>query len=139
MKKAVPDLIRRQRALDKTMKRYRDVPFEWGKSDCMTMFRSHMVAMGNRKIPKQPKYSTALGAKRALTEMGFETVEALLDSLLPRIPPASALPGDIILAPGSEGLACLTICVGQKAFGWHEDETGAVVMRHRQTVGAWRG
>lgn len=133
------DLLRRHKALEKTLAKYRTVPFQWGKADCMTMFRSHMVAMGHSGLPKQPKYSTALGAKRALSAMGFETIEALLDSLLPRIAPAAALPGDIILSPGSEGLACLSVSLGAKAFGWHEDSQGAVVMRHRHVIGAWRG
>lgn len=133
------DLVRRQEALAKTMAKYRGKPFVWGKSDCMTMFRSHMVAMGVKGLPKAPEYSSALGAKRALKTMGFDTVGDLLDSLLPRIAPAAALPGDVIMVEGSDALDCVTISVGFKAFGWHEDARGATVLVHRETKGAWRG
>lgn len=132
------DLVRRNAALAKTLKKYRGKPFVWGESDCMTLFRSHMVAMGQKGLPKSPKYSNALGAKRALKSLGFDTVEALLDSLLPRISPAKALPGDVILVEGSEGLDCVTISVGFKAFGWHEDAEGAAILVHREVKGAWR-
>jgi hypothetical protein len=134
-----PDLVRRQAALKKTIDKYRDKPFVWGRCDCWAMFRSHMVAMGHKGLPTPPKYANALGAKRALKAMGFDTVEALLDSILPRIAPAQALPGDAVMVDGSESLDCITISVGLKAFGWHEDAEGATVLIHRQVKGAWRG
>lgn len=136
------DLLRRQRALEKTMGKFRKRPFKWGSSDCASLLRSHLVAAGHRKVPKIPSYSTALGAKRAVEKMGFETMEALLDSLLPRIPEARMMPGDIALMGGPEGspLDAVVISVGRKVFGYHEDgEEGAVVITPNELKGVWRG
>lgn len=141
----LPELERRRVALEKTMAKYKAKPFAWGKSDCATLLRSHLVAMGHRKVPKLPAYDSALGAKRALGELGFETMEQLLDSLLPRIAPAMMLPGDIAVTGGPEGspLDAVVIGVGFKVYGFHEDgEDGAVVITpdpDRPLKGAWRG
>lgn len=135
-------LVRRQRALLKTMNKFKERPFAWGENDCASLFRSHIVAMGHKKAPKIPKYDTALGAKRALKEMGFESMEELVDSLLPRIAPAQALPGDVVLMGGPEGevLDAVVISVGGKVFGYHEDgEGGAVVITPNEIKAAWRG
>jgi hypothetical protein len=136
--KSRPDLLRRQAAIDKTVKKYRGRPFDWSTRDCVSMLRSHLVAMGHRKVPKLPKYSDARGALRALRDAGFEDVPALLDSLLPRIAPATALPGDIIVVQGSDSLDAVHISLGFKAFGWHEDSEGAAVLIDREIKGAWR-
>lgn len=134
-----PDLVRRQKALSKTMAKYRGVPFEWGKADCVKMLRSHLVAMGHKKLPKQPDYSTAVGAKQALKEMGFDSVAALLDSLLPKIAGAYALPGDIVLMGGLYGLDTVAISTGGgKVAGWHQDGTGVVVVDPEEIKGVWR-
>lgn len=133
------DLLRRQNALAKTVDKFRDKPFVWGKADCGKLLISHLHAMGHRKLIRPGKYDDALGAKRALTAMGFETVEEWLDAMLPRIPPARALPGDIVLVAGTAGLDCITVSVGMKAFGWHEDAEGATILIHREVKGAWRG
>ena len=138
MPKRLPDLIRRQRALEKTVAKYRDRPHDWRSVDCIRMLRSHLVAMGHKRLPKLPRYDSALGAKRALKEAGFGSVDALLDSLLPRIAPAMALPGDVLLARGDEGLGAVTLSVGLKAFGWHEDAPGATVLVLHEIAGAWR-
>lgn len=136
---AVPDLIRRQRALEKTMAKYKARPFEWGKVDCVTMLRSHLVAMGHKRLPKAPDYSSAPGAKKALKAMGFDDVAALLDSLLPQIPVARALIGDIVLMDGHDGLDAVSIASGgNKVIGWHEDADGLRVLLPRQIKGAWR-
>jgi hypothetical protein len=133
------DLVRRQEAVAKTIAKFRDKPFVWGEQDCGKLLLSHLAAMGHKKLAKPGRYKDALGARRALTAMGFETVEDWLDSLLPRIAPAAALPGDIVVVQGDAGLDCITISVGFKAFGWHEDAPGATILIHREVKGAWRG
>lgn len=132
------DLLRRDGALQLTLARYRDQPFVWGEDDCAGMFLFHLGAMGHRGIEPPKPYSSALTAKRSLKAMGFETVEQWVDSLLPRIPAARALPGDIILVAGDAGLDAITVSVGYKAFGWHEDAQGATILMHREVKGAWR-
>lgn len=132
------DLLRRQAGLEKTLAKYRDKPFEWGRFDCVAMLRSHLVAMGHKRVPKLPGYGSATAARRALKEAGFADVAALLDSLLPRIAPAFALPGDVLTVQGDAGLDAVTISLGHKAFGWHEDAPGATTLIHREVKGAWR-
>lgn len=135
----VPELVRRQRALEQTMAKFRGRPFDWRGADCLTMLRFHLVKLGHKSLPKIPPYRDALGARRALEKAGFGSMEALLDSLLPRIAPARALAADVMLM-GSDGepLDAVVISVGQKVFGFHEDAVGAVVITPAAIKGAWR-
>jgi len=134
----VNDLLRRQRALQKTLAKYRGKPFAWGRADCLRMVRSHLVAMRRRGLPKVPRYRSVLGAKRALKATGHANLEGLLDSLLPRIAPAEMLPGDVALMGGDEHFDAITISVGRKVFGFHQDAEGAVVMTPHEIKAAWR-
>lgn len=139
MAKRKPDLVRRQQALEKTVRKYRGQPFEWGKSDCVTMARSHLVKMGHRGLPKLPKYRDAIEAKRALKKTGHGTLEALLDSLLPRIAPAMMLPGDLgLMGDEDGGRDALVISVGHKVMGWHQDADRLVNIVPARIDAAWR-
>lgn len=115
------DLIRRQRALQKTVNKYQGKALDWKAFDCVRMVRSHLVAMGHRGLPKLPRYSSPIGAKRALKEAGFESLQDMLGKVLVEIPPASMLPGDIALMEGHGTFDAITISVGRKVMGWHED------------------
>jgi hypothetical protein len=132
-------MLRRNAALEKTTRKYRDKHFVWGKYDCLKMARSHLVAMGRKRLPKMPHYQSPLGAKRALTKAGHQSLESLFDALLPRIAPAFMLAGDICVVEG-EGMQCVMICVGKKIFGWHEDAPTPVnvVPYQDQIIAAWR-
>lgn len=112
------DTLRRHRALEKTRAKYRGKPLDWRKADCVRMARTHLVAMGRKGLPKIPAYTSPAGAKRALKSLGFDTLEQLLDSLLPRIAPAMLLPGDLALVQGDEHFDALMICVGHRLYGW---------------------
>jgi hypothetical protein len=133
-----PHLVRRNDALAKTLAKYRGRKFEWGVNDCAKMLRSHLVNMGHRKLPKIGHYRSAVGAKRALKDVGFDTLEQLLDSLLPRIAPAAMLAGDVALMEGDEVLGAVTICVGPKVMGWHQDSEVPVNIVPLQIKAAWR-
>jgi hypothetical protein len=75
-----------------------------------------------------PRIRSALAAKRAMQSNGWESVEDMLDSMLPRIAPAMMLLGDLAVVPGEDGFASIMICAGpQKVMGWHP-ETGAFVV-----------
>lgn len=115
------DLLRRQAATEKTVAKYRKRPLDFVDADCIRMLRSHLVAMGHRGLPHLPRYSSAAGGLRALRKAGFDDLEKLLDSLLPRIVPAAMLPGDVALMEGDGELDAVTICLGHKLYGWHED------------------
>lgn len=133
------DLVRRQLALEKTLRKYEGRPFDWKAADCIRMARSQLVAMGHKRLPRLPHYSSALGAQRALKSTGHESVEALLAAILPRITPAAMLPGDFAVLRGEEPFgAGVTICTGRMLFGWHQDEKGAGHMVPSEIVAAFR-
>lgn len=133
------DLLRRQRALEKTAGKYRGKAIDWKTVDCVRMGRSHLVQMGHKKLPKLPQYRSAIGAKRALKDAGYSSLEAMLDQVVARIPEAHALPGDIVLLKGEGGLESLAIKVSaRKVLGWHADHEVAVVMTPHEVVGSWR-
>lgn len=159
----VPDLIRRQRAINATMVRFGGRvlaggaiggrTFKLGKTDCVQMLRGHLVAMGHRRLPKLPRYSSPGGAaaalRSALKQLGQKedgTLEQLLDALLPRITPAAMLPGDIGLV-GAEPQApawragSTVVSLGRKWLGWHADSPVLAVQEplvDRPFIGAWR-
>jgi hypothetical protein len=124
----MPDLLRRYAALEKTAAKYEGEELDFRQADCVRMARSHLVAMGHRKLLKLPRYTSHLGARRALKEAGFASIEAMLDATLPRIPPARILLGDLALVrggqPGNEDeesdLDSIAIWGGQKFLGWWE-------------------
>jgi hypothetical protein len=162
-RKKLPDLIRRQRAIEKTMRRFGGKPladggiggrtFKLGKTDCIQMLRGHLVAMGHRGLPKLPAYSSPGGAavalRSALKKVGADedgTLEQLLDALLPRIAPAAMLPGDIALVEAEPRAPAwragsVVVSVGRKFLGWHSDcPTLAIIepIVDQPYVGAWR-
>lgn len=100
------------------MAKYRGRPLDWVNADCMRMLRSHLVAMGHKGLPPLPRYSTAAGAVRALRRTRHETLQSLLDTMLPRIAPAAMLMGDIVLMGSEDALEAVTLSVGHKIWGW---------------------
>jgi hypothetical protein len=162
-KKPLPDLIRRQRAINATMLRFGGKvlkggaiggrTFKLGKTDCIHMLRAHLVAMGHRGLPKLPRYSSPGGAtaalKSALRQSGADedgTLEHLLDALLPRIAPAAMLPGDVALVEAEPHAPAwragsVVVSLGRKWLGWHADSPVLAVQEplvDRPYIGAWR-
>lgn len=118
-------LLRRHAATEKTRLKYVRTTLDWRRHDCVRMLRSHLVAMGHRGLPKIPRYGSLRGARRALDASGYASIEAMIDAILPRIEPAEALPGDVVLLQGADesgerpgALDAVTICVGRKVMGW---------------------
>lgn len=137
----LPELERRRIATQKTLDRYRPKVFDWSKGiTCIHLAWCQLRQMGHRP-PTLPRFRSALAAKRALKERGFDTVEAALDSLLPRIAPAQMLLGDLASVPGTEGLDSILVCAGpQKLMGWHPVDGSFVLYDGgmEQITGAWR-
>jgi hypothetical protein len=162
--KKIPPLIKRQRALDSTMRKFggraegggkiTGRKFKLGKTDCIQMLRSHLVAMGHKGLPKLPKYSSPAGAEAALSDalkkLGKPedgNLEDLLDALLPRISPASMLPGDVGIvesephAPAWRAGSVVISVGGRKFLGWHPDSPVLAVIdpySDSPFKGAWR-
>lgn len=135
---AKPELIRRQEATTATLERYRAKTFDWSRGcTCVHLARFHLKQMGHRP-PTVPRIRSLLGAKKALKERGWPDVPAMLDSMLPRIPPAAMWLGDLAVLEDDSGLGAIVVNTGQKVIGWHEDAPGMVVMEAHRVSGAWR-
>lgn len=149
------DLIRRQRALEATLARFRGKPFKLGRFDCIKAARFHLLKMGHSRLPAAGSYSTAIGAKRSLgaaigkiagEKSEQPSLDQLFDALLERIPPAAMLPGDLALIPededGGVGLGgTIVISVGRKWVGWHPDAEDFAVIDpavDQPFLAAWR-
>jgi hypothetical protein len=65
----------------------------------------------------------------------------MLDSFLPRIPPAAMALGDIAAMPGENGLHGIVVFAGpRRVFGWAEGEETPKMLEPDVTkiIGAWR-
>lgn len=141
-----PEMVRRQQALEKTMTRFAGKTQKLGTADCIQLVRAHLRNMGHRKIPATGQYGTPAGAVRALKKTGFDTFEALFDSLLPRIAPAAMLAGDIALVEAAPdetaiGGGTMVISVGRKFIGWHPSQPELAVIEptvEQPFIAAWR-
>jgi hypothetical protein len=137
-----PELIRRKEATEATMARYRHKAFDWSKGiTCVHLARCQMRQMGH-KPPTLPRFRSMLGAKQALKERGWGTVEDMLTDILgPPIPPARMLLGDLAVAASEEGLGSIMVCAGpHKLMGWREDAPELVMLDVQldELSGAWR-
>ena len=117
----------------------RERPHEYGRHDCMTHWSWAVEAVTGVDFGEQHrgKYKGHTGAYRYLKKIGFDTPEAMIDSLLSeQIPPAFAQRGDIILA--SDGIP--GVCVGAVALSVGEmgEFKGLVEVPRGDWVKAWR-
>ena len=93
--------VERTAATEKVIARFRNRPFGWAtRRTCIHLARAQARALGHRP-PAIPDFRSPKGAKTALKAQGHETLEQLLDSLFPRIPPLSAWVGDLVILAGS--------------------------------------
>ena len=113
---------------ERTLAKFRDRPFSWtGRRTCIHLARAQMVAMGH-KPPKMPDLRNALNAAHALKAEGYKDLEALLDSMLPRIAPAAMWIGDLALMPGEAPFDALVLNGGGFVFGYAQEvENFAVI------------
>lgn len=138
-----PALVRRHAAVQKVLARFDGKSFILGRRDCVTMAAVLLGALGH-KVPKVPPYKTDIAAARALKTQGVDDLAGLIDKLgLERIPPASALLGDLLFLPGADevgnSIGALVIAIGNGAgMGFHEAHKGLVRMREMDVQSAWR-
>jgi hypothetical protein len=136
-----PELIRRKDATEATLARYRHKAFDWSKGiTCVHLARCQMRKMGH-KPPTLPRFRSAFAAREAMTERGWGTVAEMLDSMLPPIPPARMLLGDLAVTPTEDGIGAINICAGpHKLMGWHDGADGLVMLdvSLNDLIGAWR-
>ncbi len=136
------EMVRRQRAAQATVDRFKGAPFVYGKNDCARMAVHVLRGMGHRPVlGKAGSYKSAIGAARALKRFGHGDLLAALDGLrLPRIAPAAALVADLVMLPGEGPFGgALTVAVGNgRVLGYHEDLGTAEILQPIQFVAAWR-
>ena len=93
-----PHMVARVKATQATVNKLKGRPFKWGGGDCSTLVSVHLTHLGHR--PKKSRfglYTSPISALKALQKMGFSTMADVLDDFgLARIPPAAALPGDVL-------------------------------------------
>lgn len=136
-------LLRRQNATADSMRKFRRKKHDWKAGDtCIHLARFHLKRMGHA-VPKLPRITSLLSAKRALEERGWANVAQLLDAQpgLARIAPASMLLGDLAAADSECGMGAVLVHIGNgRLMGWHDAADGMVVLDipPADLIGAWR-
>jgi hypothetical protein len=134
------DLARRVAATEKVVTRFRHRQFDWAaRATCIHLARAQARAMGHRP-PSIPDFRSAHGAMTALRSTGHPTLEALLDSMFPRIAPAAMLVGDLCIVPGEAGLDAIAISAGGALLMYHQDAEGLANVKEAlpHVTAAWR-
>ena len=130
-------LEKRAAATRKTVARFAPREFKWGACDCARMAAWHVRQLGHT-VPQVGKYRGALGARRRLTEMGFDDLPALVGSVLPEIAPAAALAGDVVAFASDDPIGAIGIVVGNgNMLAFHESWPVPVIMEMGQIDRAW--
>ncbi|TCP33279.1 hypothetical protein [Sphingomonas sp. BK235] len=81
--------------------------FRWGELDCALFAAGAVLAQTGVDLAAAYRghYSTARGSVRALRRFGDGTLEATIDAALPRIEPAFARRGDLVMVDGMAGVS----------------------------------
>ena len=135
------DLLARREATQATMDKYRDRPFDWPtRSTCLHMAAFHLRQLGHSP-PPVPRVRSLLGAKRALAKRGWADAGEMLAGIgLVEIAPARMVIGDLaVLMSDADNIGAITISVGGKVMGWHEDAAGMVNIEPLRIERAFRG
>ncbi|MBM3927309.1 MAG: hypothetical protein FJ335_02465 [Sphingomonadales bacterium] len=134
-------LDQRVAATERAVARFRGKPFCWrNRRTCIHVARAQARALKHRP-PAIPDFRSPVGARRALRDAGFETMEALLDGLFPRIPPAAMWVGDLALVPGSDGFDAIAVAAGNGTLlMYHEGAEGLANVKDAipHVIAAWR-
>jgi hypothetical protein len=116
------EILRRRDATQATLEWFATRPFAWKDgATCVHMVRKQLVALGH-KPPPMKAFRSALGAKKALQAKGWASLAEMMGSILPAIPPARAMIGDIVELPSDDAVfGALCIVVGNgRVMGYFE-------------------
>lgn len=134
-------LLRQRDAAQATQDRFCGVSMAWGSFDCAKMVLFHLRQLEiSLSIAKAGRYSTEMGAMRALKRLGFSRLAEVLDDRgLMRIAPAARIAGDIVELPSEGKMGALTVALGNgRVLGYHESLLGADVLQPVEMIAAWR-
>lgn len=124
----LPEGERRRAGAQATRDRFFGAEFDWASGmHCVKLAHAHLRNMGKRP-PALPKVTSPAQARKALAERGWDSVSAMLDGLLERIPPAMMRVGDLAVVDGDEGFESVLVFLGpRKLMGWLPEGLRAVV------------
>lgn len=117
--------------------------YTYGSHDCMLWAAAAVKAVTGKDPGRghRGKYKSAIAAARYLRNLGFDSPEALLDSLFDRKPVGFAQRGDLVMA--GDGIPA--VCMGAVAFSVGQDPSTSsgqarewlVPVPREQWVKAW--
>lgn len=126
------ELIRRQKAVEATMERFRGKAFAFGATDCAKVVAFHLKQLGHKvRLSKAGQYKTLIGAQAALRRLGYDTLPEAMDGHgFERIAPASAWMGDVVALPTDEHpIGALGIVAGNgNIMGFHPAHETLVII-----------
>lgn len=101
-------MLRRQAAVQACMDRFDGLTIEPGVRDCGKLAAHALHKQGrSAKLLNGSRHKTWAGATKYLRQNDFATLMDLIDAMgLERIPPAAALPGDLIAMPSDDAFGC---------------------------------
>lgn len=138
---SLPPIQARAAAAQATLDRFKDRELRYGVNDCVRMTAMHIRRLGwSVPLPNCGSYRSAASGLKRLRELGHDNLAGALDALgFPRIAPAAAVVGDVLLLPGDDRIGALAIALGNgRAIGYHEDAAGAIVLQPLAIESAWR-
>ena len=119
-----------------------DRPFQWGAHDCCTFACDVIRDAGGVDFaaPFRGRYTTALGATRALRRFAGAGLEAAAEKItqdngLKEVPPLMAQRGDFVMVDQAAGPA-LGVCLGETFVA--AGLTGMVTLPLTRARRAWR-
>lgn len=110
-------------------------PYAYSHWDCLLMPAAMVRAVTGKDFGRghRGKYRSAASASRYLRKLGFDSPEAMLDSLFPQKPIGFAQRGDLVLA--ADGVP--GVCMGDFALSVGEGEAGMVRVPRADWIKAW--
>lgn len=88
-------------------------PFEWGVNDCTVGLVAGAIKAitGEDLTIGMPEYKDKKSALKAIKELGFDTLEDLVASLLPEVHPIYARNGDVGVIKEGDEMPITALCV----------------------------
>lgn len=134
-------LLMRMRATESALAKFGGHPLEWGRYDCARLAAHVLKALGHPvSLASFGRYTTELGALRALKRRGYARLDHALDAMgLPRCAPAQALPGDLIgFETEREGWVALGVLVNvRQVLGFYGAPPIAQIVQPTKPSMAW--
>lgn len=133
-------MIRRQQAVEATVQRFAGKTLAYGRDDCARMAAFLVKRLGVKvRLAKMPRYSSEVGAARALKALECDTLAEVVDLTgLPRIAPARAIIGDLAAYPGEDGGVAIFVVVAAGRVLGCVDGVFAIGEPQQAAITAWR-